>query len=193
MRKTLIAAAIAVAATFAGAASAQDRVRLLGVSTLDAREGDRDVVAVSCRPRVSAIKLRSVAGTAEIQRVALTYGNGERDVIRVRDVLPRGDETGWIDLRGARRCVTSITVVGDAERGRGYRDDDRRYRRDEVGYDRRDRYDRYDDRYDARHVDRYDARHVDRYDDRRDDRYDDRYNGRRRPRTAVEIYGRFGY
>lgn len=168
MKKTILAAALALAAGFAGAVHAQGGARLLGVATLDAREGDRDRVAVSCRPRVAAIKLRSVGATAEIRRVALTYGNGERDVVRIRDVLPRGDATRWIDLPGGRRCVTSVTVVGDAERG--WRDDERRgrYRRDDVGYDRYDRYDRRD---------------------RRDRGWDDRRG--RRPYAAVEIYGRF--
>jgi hypothetical protein len=180
MKKTLIAAALALAAGFSGAAIAQDRggVRLLGVSVLDAPEGDRDVVPVSCRPRVAAIKLRSVAGTAEVRRVALTYGNGERDVIRVRDVLPRGEETGWIDLSGRQRCVTSITVVGDAERGRGYRDDAYGYR------DRDDRRYRDDYAYDDRR--RYRSDDV-RYDRDRDDRRG------RRPRAAIEIYGRYFY
>ena len=180
MKKTLLAAALALAAGFSGAAVAQygGGVRLLGVSVLDAREGDRDVVPVACRPRVAAIKLRSVAGTAEVQRVALTYGNGERDVIRVRDVLPRGEETGWIDLSGRQRCVTSITVVGDAERGRGYRDD-------EYGYRDGRRY-RDDDDYDYA----YDGRGRYRSDDVRYDRdWDDRRG--RRPRAAIEIYGRY--
>ncbi len=168
-----MAAAIALAALAAGTASAQDRVRLLGVSTLDHREGGRDFVSVACRPRVAAIKLRSVAGTAEVRRIAVTYGNGERDVIPIRDVLPRGEETGWIDLAGGRRCVTSIAVVGEAERRGGWRGD--RYGR----YDD-DRYGRYDD-------DRWDDRY-DRDDVRYDRDWDDR---RRRPRAAIEIYGRY--
>jgi hypothetical protein len=182
MKKTLLAAALVLATGFGGAAIAQDRggVRLLGVSVLDAPEGDRDVVPVACRPRVAAIKLRSVAGTAEVRRVALTYGNGERDVIRIRDVLPRGEETGWIDLAGRQRCVTSITVVGDAERG--YRDDEYGYRGD--GYrGRRDDYAYADGRY-------RDGRY--RGDDVRYDRdWDDRRG--RRPRAAIEIYGRYFY
>ena len=145
MKKTLLAAAVALAATFAGTASAQGG-RLLGVAVLDDHERDRDRVFVDCRPRVAAVKLRSVGRTAEIQRLAIRYGNGERDVVRLREVLPRGQETGWIDLPGGRRCVTAITVVGDAERGRGRRDDDdRRYRRDDVDFD--GRYDRYDRDY----------------------------------------------
>lgn len=140
MKKTLLAAAVALAASFAGTASAQGG-RLLGVAVLDDSERDRDRVFVECRPRVAAVKLRSVGRTAEIQRLSIRYGNGERDIVRLREVLPRGEETGWIDLPGGRRCVTAITVVGDAERGRGWRDDDdRRYRRDDVGYD--GRYDR---------------------------------------------------
>lgn len=175
MKKTLIATAIGLAALFAGTASAWDRVRLLGVSTLSDREGDRDYIDVSCRPRLAAIKLRSVGGTAEVRRVALTYGNGERDVVRVRDILPPGDETGWIDLTGYRRCVTSITVVGDAQLP------GERYRGGRVAYD--PRYDR-----DPRHD--YD-RDYDRGYGRGYGRGHGYGHGRRMPYAQIEVYGRY--
>lgn len=134
---------LAVAATFAaGPALAQDRgSRLLGVSTLSAHENDVDVVPLSCRNRLTAVKLRSANGPAEIERVWLTYGNGQREQVRIDETLRRGEQTGWIDLSGRRRCITSIAVQGDAER-RNERD---RYGRGDDGYRMSDT--RYEDRF----------------------------------------------
>ena len=158
---------LAIAATLAAApALAQDRSsRLLGISTLASHEGDIDVVPLSCRNRLTAVRLRSANGPAEIERVWLTYGNGEREQVRLHESLRRGESTGWIDVSGHRRCITSIAVQGDAER-RG----------------ERDRYGRYDDEDDDYYM--ADTRYDDGY-------YDDR--GRRgrgwRP-VDIEIYGR---
>lgn len=173
MKKMLLA--LAVAATFAAAPAFAQRPgeRLLGVSTLASYEGDVDRVPVSCRSRVSAIKLRSANGPAEIERVWLTYGNGQREQVPIHEMLVRGESTGWIDVAGGRRCVVSVAVQGDAER-RGER---RRTRWDDD-----DDYRNYDTRYDPRYEGRYEARHDDDYDDRRS----------RRPTRPVdiEIYGR---
>ncbi len=175
MKKILLA--LAVAATFASAPTlAQERARLLGVSTLAHREGDIDVVPVSCRNRLSAVKLRSANGPAEIERVWLTYANGERDQVRVNESLRRGEQTGWIDVSGGRRCVVSVAVQGDSERRgeRGRRGD-------------RDRYSdhRYDDDYNMASA---------RFDDRYDDGYRDDRRGRRGTRPVnIEIYGRTGW
>ena len=168
MKRMLLTLAVA-AAFAAGPALAQDRSgRLLGISTLSSHEGDVDVVPLSCRHRLSAVKLRPVNGRAEVERVWLTYGNGQREQVRLHESLERGESTGWIDVSGGRRCITSIAVQGDAER-RG----------------ERDRYSRYDDRYDDDGYRMADAR----YDDRYDDRYEDRGRRGRRP-VDIEIYGR---
>lgn len=165
--KSNLLLALAVAATFAAGSAAAQRPgdRLLGVSTLASYEGDVDRVPVSCRNRVAAIKLRSANGPAEIERVWLTYGNGQREEVPIHEDLRRGESTGWIDVAGGRRCVTSVAVMGDAER----RGENRRYMR----YDDDDGYDRYD---------RYDARFED----------DDRgFAPSRRTRPVdIEIYGR---
>jgi hypothetical protein len=163
---------LAVAATLAaGPALSQDRSgRLLGVSTLSAHEGDVDVVPLSCRNRLVAVKLRPANGPAEIERIWLTYGNGQREQVRLDESLMRGESTGWIDVSGGRRCITSIAVQGDAER-RG----------------ERDRYSRYDDDDNGYYM--ADARYDGRYDDRYDDRYGRGRRGGWRP-VDVEIYGR---
>ena len=164
MKSILIAAAIAATLT-AGPAFSQDRSRLLGISTLASHEGDVDVVPVSCRQRLSAVKLRSANGPAEIERVWLTYGNGQREQVRIGESLMRGEQTGWIDVSGGRRCITAIAVQGDAER-RG----------------ERNRYSRYDDRDDGYRM--ADARYY-------DDGYRDDYRRGRGARPVdIEIYGR---
>jgi hypothetical protein len=168
MKKMLLA--LAVAATFAaGSVSAQrPGDRLLGVSTLASHEGDVDRVPVSCRSRVAAVKLRSANGPAEVERIWLTYGNGQREQVSIHESLRRGESTGWIDVAGGRRCVVSVAVQGDAER----RGEHRRTRWDDD-----DDYRNYDTRYDPRYEPRHDG-----YDDRR---------GRRPTRPVdIEIYGR---
>ena len=129
--KMKLLTALVLAACAASPALADNRVRLLGVAELGQREGDLEVLDVQCRPRVSAIKLRATRNPAELERVMVTYGNGERDSLPVRQYLDRGRETRWIDLVGRRRCVTEIAIIGDSERGwresrRGDRYDDRR-------------------------------------------------------------------
>lgn len=166
MNKMLLALAVAATCAAGTAAAQRPGDRLLGVSTLAAYEGDVDRVPISCRNRIAAIKLRSANGPAEIERIWLTYGNGQREQVPIHEELRRGESTGWIDVAGGRRCVTSVAVMGDAER----RGENRRYMR----YDD-DRYDRYD-----------------RYDARFDDDDDRRFAPPRRPTRPVdiEIYGR---
>jgi hypothetical protein len=168
--KKLIAIAMAASCIAAPALAQRPGERLLGVSTLAAHEGDVDRVPVSCRSRVGAIRLRSANGPVEIERIWLTYGNGQREQVPVHESLVRGESTGWIDVAGGRRCVVSVAVQGDAER-RGER---RRTRWDDD-----DDYRRYDMRYDPRYESR---RHG--Y-----DRYDDRGDRPLRP-VDIEIYGR---
>lgn len=172
MKRLSIALLAALAAVVALPAAAEHRVRLLGTTRLAAHENDVDVVQVACRPRVASVKLVSANRAAEIEQVWVRYGNGEVDRLPVRRYLDRGQETRWIDLRGRRRCVTEIGVVGDAE-GR------------QAGWFERDHHDRYaDDRYGHR-----EDRYADNRYGRRDDRYHDRRHGRRQAR--IEIYGRF--
>lgn len=125
MKKKLLT--VLVLAACAAPAIADTRVRTLGVAQLGHREGDLQMIDVQCRPRVSAIKLRASRGNADLDRVFVTYGNGDRDSLPVRQYLDRGRETRWIDLTGRKRCVTEIGIVGDSERGwrEARRDDDR--------------------------------------------------------------------
>lgn len=70
---------------------------------------------------VKAVKVKVTNRAAEIDTVILTYGNGQRDVLELKEFFAAGDESRWIDLPnlrtygGATRCIRSIKIMGDAE------------------------------------------------------------------------------
>ena len=45
----------------------------------------------------------------------VTFYNGSRQEIYVRDHFKPFSSSRWIDLRGKRRCIKKIVVVGDAD------------------------------------------------------------------------------
>ena len=57
------------------------------------------------------------AGTtlADIDYVAVQYGNGVWDQLPVRERFAPGSESRWIDLRGEARCVEKISIIGDSD------------------------------------------------------------------------------
>ncbi|MES2963516.1 MAG: hypothetical protein V4760_06470 [Bdellovibrionota bacterium] len=80
---------------------------------------DSDRVRVnSCQgseiERVSAVRVRSIRRTANLQFIDVTYGNGNVDRITFRGALQPGQQTNWIDLTGRGRCVRDIRVVGSS-------------------------------------------------------------------------------
>lgn len=99
---------------------------LLGQTTLNHRT-DSDLIYVvgNCpSPRnmpVSAVRLEVHRRAAEIDFIAVQYGNGEWDQLDVRQYFAAGSSSRWIDLRGGARCVEKIKIVGDTEAffGRG--------------------------------------------------------------------------
>ena len=79
---------------------------------------DRDVVALPpCKTaaNVKVTKLRVVAKNyqAEINRLKVTYYNGQDQVLNVRETFRPGTDSRWIDLNGDARCIKKITIVGD--------------------------------------------------------------------------------
>jgi len=111
----LLAAVIMVAVLTTGALA---QTRFLGQTRLAHREADLDVLAFPACVNLVAVKLKALRGAAEINLLVVTYGNGAVDRLPVRHRIREGGETRWIDLRGGRRCVRSIAVVGDTERSR---------------------------------------------------------------------------
>ena len=93
-----------------------DRLRLLGSTSLSRAENDRDRINfANCRNDVSRIKLKVRGAPAEIESVVVRFGNGSVQRLPVRDFFKRGSESRWIDVPGKERCVRSITIVGDSQ------------------------------------------------------------------------------
>jgi Protein of unknown function (DUF2541) len=106
-------------ATIAPTASAQ-KTQLLGQTRLSLREKDLDVLnfARCQQPPIAAIKLRAFRGAAEVNTLVVRYGNNVSDRLPVRSTLRQGGETNWIDLKGDRRCIKGIAILGSTERSR---------------------------------------------------------------------------
>jgi len=117
--RTVLNALFALAATFAAAAPAFAGVDYLGETTLT-RFQDRDFIhAGQCpspmnRP-VEAVKIQVLHRVADIDYVAVQYGNGAWDQLPVRERFAPGTDSRWIDLRGGARCVERIAIVGDTD------------------------------------------------------------------------------
>jgi Protein of unknown function (DUF2541) len=89
---------------------------LLGKTQLSYTENDRDVIRLGkCPPNQSirSIKVAAVKGTADIKLLRVRFGNNQTEDLSVRSKINQGSQTRWIDLKGNRRCVTAIVVVGD--------------------------------------------------------------------------------
>jgi Protein of unknown function (DUF2541) len=106
-------AALSFAGAIAPSAFAQ-RIQLLGQARLSLKENDLDVLKFSrCQvPPVKDIKLRALRGSAEIQLLVVQYGNNQLDRLPVRSRIRERGETIWIALKGNRRCIKGIAIVG---------------------------------------------------------------------------------
>lgn len=105
------AAALAVFA-FAQDASAQ-RLRTEGLGCRDVNfRVDRDAIQVGRRDgSFRAVRLTVRGAPVEMFDLKVVYGNGERDDLSVRQVIPAGGATRWIDLRGRDRFIRRIDLA----------------------------------------------------------------------------------
>lgn len=91
----------------------------LGVVSLSDRK-DRDVIHLSrCRTSpnrpVSMIQLHVKKFAAEIDHLKVVFQNGGKQVLHVKDHFYPGTHSRWMDLRGPKRCIKKIVVVGDTD------------------------------------------------------------------------------
>jgi hypothetical protein len=88
---------------------------VLGSTSLLRHREDLDVLKLS-KPvcGLSALKIQIQTRAADIDHIAVQYGNGNWDELLVRDRFGRGSESRWIDLRGNERCIQTIAVVGES-------------------------------------------------------------------------------
>ena len=92
---------------------------LLGAVRL-AEGKDRDVVRLppcrsSANRAVRELRLVVDLHPAELDLLRVVFHNGERQELHVRQHFGAGDGSRWMDLRGPRRCIQRIVVVGDTD------------------------------------------------------------------------------
>ena len=96
---------LALAAIVATPASAE----LLGTRVV-AYGSETDVIRVPGATRYSAIKICVYDQAVRFRDLDVVYANGGRDDLPLRRVIPAGDCTRWIDLRGGRRDIRRIVL-----------------------------------------------------------------------------------
>ncbi|MCX6116826.1 MAG: DUF2541 family protein [Proteobacteria bacterium] len=104
-----------------GSENKQD-FELLGTATLARSDQNinSDVVKLvgTCdgfgNPPVNKVQLAIKASDVEIDHIEVTFGNGERQELSVKDRFPKDTKSRDIDLTGGARCIRSLFVVGRA-------------------------------------------------------------------------------
>ncbi len=69
---------------------------------------DRDTVDVNTRRIFSQIRVCVYRHAVEFRDLDIVFGNGGRQDVAVRRVIPKGDCTRWIDLNGPVRRIDKI-------------------------------------------------------------------------------------
>jgi Protein of unknown function (DUF2541) len=114
----LLASVLVLTSSFCSLPSHASEAHLLGQTVLNYAENDLDILRLGkCPPHrlVRAIKVRVLRGTAEIEYFKVTFANGDSQSFRVRENVVQGRTSRWVDLKGNKRCITSITVLGDTD------------------------------------------------------------------------------
>lgn len=65
----------------------------------------------SAAGRVSELRFRAIGGTLNITSARVTYGNGKRDTLKIRDTLGDGQASAPADLEGRRRFVKQVDLA----------------------------------------------------------------------------------
>lgn len=88
---------------------------LLGVREVFFRV-DRDVIPVSLQKGVyKALKLKVSAGTINMHRFIVFFGNGTSKELIIRDLIRRGGETRVMDLPGNSRIIKRVEILYDTK------------------------------------------------------------------------------
>lgn len=73
---------------------------------------DRDVIKVGrFEGPFGKIRLRVIGNRIEVFDLNVIYGNGRRDDIRVRSIIPDGGMTKPLDLKGGGRAIRRIEMI----------------------------------------------------------------------------------
>lgn len=121
MRTRLVAVVVLGLLAAAVAVEAQGWVRLGARNVSD--RNDHDVVPVTGRQgQFNAVRFAVRGHDVDFHRVVIHYGDGEDQVVQMRETIRAGRETRAIDLERRNRVIRSIEFWWDANTfGRGGR------------------------------------------------------------------------
>lgn len=122
LKRTIIAASIlaAVLVVFGSEANAQGGT-FLGSKTVPDRS-DHDTLEVGAkRGKFRKLQFRVKEHGIDFHKVKVHYGNGGSEEIELRDRIPAGGQTRWIDLNGGQRTISRIEFWYDAVTSPGKR------------------------------------------------------------------------
>ena len=103
MRKGLVSLfAVTVLLCFASAAHPDDWI-FLGEAHVDGQHDHDNINLGGAAGRYRAIQLRIVNAPIEFDRIVVHYGNGEAEVLQVREVIRAGGHSRAIPLAGDRK------------------------------------------------------------------------------------------
>ncbi|MEG3440301.1 hypothetical protein V0288_24450 [Pannus brasiliensis CCIBt3594] len=49
------------------------------------------------------------------KKLVVTYRNSKKEELQVAEKIRKGQKSRWIDLKGDRRCLEKIKLVGDTD------------------------------------------------------------------------------
>ena len=121
--KLLVVAAMflsTVSAAFAGPVITLGQTGLMDQKDVDVLTlGECREHPAFANKQVRAFKLVVSNRAAEIDKVVLTYGNGSKDEVSIKEFFAAGEESRWINLPNLgydeTRCIRKIMIKGDAE------------------------------------------------------------------------------
>lgn len=94
--------------------------RLIGFTMLSSSDFDFDFDNVEIRNKnfSDAVKLKVINDGAFIDRLSINFCEGGSEIFRFSDRFASNSSTGWIDLPGRSRCISSFSVSGQGDRDR---------------------------------------------------------------------------
>lgn len=89
--------------------------RLIGTVTAD-NKADHDVISFTAKKDdFHALKFKVTNSAVNIDRMVVTYDNGEPDRIEVREEIKEGGESRVLDLKGGKRSLRKIEFWYDSK------------------------------------------------------------------------------
>lgn len=77
---------------------------------------DKDVIKVTAREGgFKKLKIKVTGGSLNMHRMIVQYGNGQKDIIKLRHNFSRQSTTRLIDLKGGKRVIRDITFFYDTK------------------------------------------------------------------------------